>query len=149
MDAEVLQIMGLDPYELRLPLAVGDAVSRWLKHKHPHHTAKNVARDTGIDPRTVENILDRHLSGPNLTRLAQTYRWQFWRAVGAAVIGETDEAAITRELEEIANERAELDGREQDLRKAWAGHRARRAVGRGGLRLVSETDTDPRRDVGG
>lgn len=139
------QIMGLDPHELQLSLNAGEAVSRWLKHRHPANTAKLVARDTGLDPRTVENILEGHLSGTTLTKLLLAYRYGLGMTVMAAVLGETYEDSITRELEDIANDRRELDAHETRLRGRYARLRARRSVDPGGLRLVHPEDADPGR----
>ena len=141
MDAEVMQIMGLDPYELPLPLELGDAVARWLVNRHPTNTDKLVARDAALrgqtlDPRTVENIRNGHLSGKTLSALLRTYRWPFARQVVAAVLTETIEQSIERELKDIAHERRELDERERDLSEDHARIRARHALGSGGLRLV-------------
>lgn len=141
--------MGLDPYELHLSLQAGDAVARWLKNEHPEHTAKNVARKAGLDPRTVENILDRHLSGPTLTKLLLAYGWRFGSQVLTAVLGETYEQSIERELQEIADARAQLDDAERRARDSWARARARGSVDRGGLRLVAESDGDTGGEVGG
>lgn len=139
--------MGLAPDELRLSAQVGDAVARWLKHHHPNNTAKLVARDTGADPRTVENMLAGHLSAQSLQRLLRAYGWPFLSAVGAATIGETYEDSIEREIKEIAHERRQLDEQEQRLRDSHARVRARSAVDRGGLRLVHPQDDEPRREA--
>lgn len=139
--------MGLDPDKLQLSLSAGEAVARWLKDRHPHNTAKLVARDTGMDPRTVENILGGHLSGPNLTRLIVAYRSRFVLQVAAAVMGQDVEDDITRELQEIADERRQLDEMEAGLRARHGALRARGAVDRGGLRLVHPQDGDARREV--
>lgn len=137
--------MGLDPYELQLSLSAGEAVARFLRFKHPANTAKLVARDAGIDPRTVENILDGHISGTTLTKLLVAYDWEFGGVMVSAVVGETYEQSITRELEGIAHERREIEVREQRLRGAYARVHARRAVDPGGLRLVHPEDRDTRR----
>lgn len=139
--------MEYDPYELRLTAQIGEAVARWLKHRHPNNTAKLVARDTGADPRTVENMLAGHLSAQSLQRLLKAYGWPFLSAVGAATIGETYEASLKREIEEISHERRQLDAQEQRLRGHYANLRARRSVDGGELRLVSPTSELPRREV--
>lgn len=143
MTQEWAQIMGLDPYELQLPLAAGEAVARWLKHRHPVNTAKLVAKDTGLDPRTVENILDGHLSGPTITRLLKAYRFALGMPFLCAVLGETYEQSITRELESVANDRRELDEREQSLRASYARLHARSTVDGGALRLVHPAHGEP------
>ncbi len=138
--------MGLGPYDLQLSLPAGDAVARWLRHRHPMHTAKMVARDTGLDPKTVENILAGHLSGATLTKLILAYRFAFGLTVLEAVLGETYAEALENELEDIAHERRELDAKENALRGDWARLRARRSVDNRGLRLVPpevERDLEP------
>lgn len=142
MTQEWTQVMGLDPYELQLSLPAGEAVARFLRHRHPKNTAKSVARDANMDPRTVENVLDGHLSGPVLTKLLLAYGWEMGAPLIAAIVGETYEQSITRELEGIAHERRELEDREQRLRGSYARLRARSAVGPGGLRLVAPEDRD-------
>jgi hypothetical protein len=144
MSEGFLEFMGHDPYKLQLSPAMGEAVSKWLKHLHPTNTAKMVARDAGLDTRTAENILDEHLSGVTFTKLLRAYGWRFLTAVGAAVIGETYENSINRELEEIAHDRRELEAREASLRNSYARLRARSSLDPGGLRLVSEKDPDAR-----
>lgn len=139
------QIMGLDPHELQLSLPLGEAVARYLKHAHPENTAKNVARRAGLDPRTVENILEHHLSGPTMTKLLLAYGWEFGAVVIAAVVGESYEDSISRELEGIAHERREIEERERRLRGSYARLHARRAVDRGGLRLVHPEELQPDR----
>lgn len=151
MDAEVLQVMGLEPYELPLPLELGDAVSRWLVNRYPTNTDKLVARDARnrgatLDPRTVENIRAGHLSGRTLSALLKTYGWPFGRQVLAAVIGETIEQSIERELKDITDDWRDLEDRERELRQRYARIRARGAVGAGGLRLVPPPDADPVRE---
>jgi pimeloyl-ACP methyl ester carboxylesterase len=131
---------------LQLSLSAGEAVARWLKHRHPEHTAKLVAKDAGLDPRTVENILEGHLSGPTYTKLLRAYRFPLGMTVLAAVLGETYEDCITRELEDIAHDRRELDASEAHLRNSYARLRARRSVDPGGLRLVSPPSRDPLSD---
>lgn len=140
------QIMGFDPYELQLSLSAGEAVARWLKHRHPANTAKLVAKDAGLDPRTVENILQGHLSGSTLTALLKAYRFGLGMTVMAAVLGETYEDSIARELEEIAHDRRQLEADEARLRSAHARLRARRSVDPGGLRLVHPEDSYPSRE---
>jgi hypothetical protein len=142
MSEGTLQFMGYDPQKLRLTASLGEAVSKWLKHRYPQHTAKTVARDTGLDTRTAENLLQGHVSSVSLTKLIGRYGWSFLTAVGAAVIGETYESSITRELEEIADDWRELEAREARLRGSYARLRARSAVDRGGLRLVHPEDAD-------
>lgn len=141
MSMDIDQIMGFSPQDLRLGLSFGEAASRWLRHRYPTHTAKQIARDAGIDPRTAENILAGHLSAVTITKLTNAYGWPFLAAVGAATLRETYEDSINRELEEIADERRRLDEMESGLRGRWAGLRARRAVDRGGLSLVPEEDS--------
>lgn len=138
MSATWTEVMGLEPYDLQLSLPAGEAVARWLKHHHPMHTAKLVARDTGLDPRTVENILDGHISGATLTKLILAYRFAFGLTILEAVLGETYAESLEHELEDIAHERRELDTREEDLRGSWARLRARSAVDGLGLRLVPQ-----------
>lgn len=141
------QIMGFDPQELHLSLSVGEAVGRWLKHRHPINTAKEVARAAGVDPRTAENILAGHLSANTFTRLCRAYGWAFLAAVGAATIGEAYEDAINRELEEIANERRDIEARERRLRGSYARLHTRRTVDPGGLRLVHPADEPADREA--
>lgn len=136
------QDMGFDPDCLHLTIPAGEAVARWLKREHPQNTAKLVARKAGMDPRSVENILEGHLSGPNLTRLLRAYGWSLLATVGAAVIGETYENSLHRELEDIAHERRGLEEREERLRGSWARLRARRSVDGDRLRLVHPEDAD-------
>lgn len=143
MDARTMEIMGFLPHELQLPLSVGEAVSRWLKNHHPNNTAKLVARDVGVDPRTAENLLAGHLSATTFTKLVRAYGWPFLATVGAASIGETYEQSIHRELEEIDRERQRLDEMEARARGSWAAVRARSSVDGGGLRLVHPADGDP------
>lgn len=149
MTQDWTEIMGLDPYELQLSLSAGEAVARFLRHEHPVNTAKLVAKRTGMDARTVENILDRHLSGPTLTKLILAYRSRFVLTLGAAVMGIAIEDDINREIEEIAHERRELEAREAGLRARHGALRARRAVDARGLRLVHPEDSDTPREVGG
>jgi hypothetical protein len=132
------EIMGLSPYELHLSLPAGEAVARYLKHKYPENTAKLVAKDTGLDPRTVENVLDKHLSGPTLTKLVRAYGLDFGFAVLSAIMGESIEQAAQREIEEIADARRGLEAREASVRGRYAALRAVRAVEPRGLRLVPE-----------
>lgn len=140
MDARTMEIMGHDPQLLQLPLTVGEAVGRWLKHQHPNNTAKQVARDVGVDPRTAENLLAGHLSALTFTKLVRAYGWPFLATVGAASIGETYEQSINRELEAIDRERQRLDEMEARARASWAAVRARGSVDGGGLRLVHPED---------
>lgn len=147
MSQDWTEIMGLDPQELQLSLTAGEAVAKWLRHRHPTNTAKIVARDLGVDPRTAENLLSGHLSGPTITRLFRAYGWRFIAVVGAATVGETYEASIERELREIAHERRDIEEREQRLRQAYARVHTRRTVDPGGLRLVREEDGVPDREV--
>lgn len=147
MNRDWTQVMGLRPDELQLSLSAGEAVARWVKDRHPQNTAKLVARDTGMDPRTVENVLAGHLSGATLTRLILAYRSRFVLHVAAAVMGEDIEDDITRELQEIADERRQLDEMEAGLRARRGALRAGGAVDRGGLRLVHPQDGDARREV--
>lgn len=140
MNQGILDYMGLQPYTLPLTAQMGEAVSKWLKHRHPRDTAKLIAREVGADPKTVENILAGHLSAASLTRLIRAYGWPFLAAIGAATIGETHDQWINRELEEIADERRRLDEMEAGLRGSWARARARRSVDAGGLRLVTPED---------
>lgn len=146
MDARTVHVMGFDPQLLQLPLSVGEAIGRYLKHRHPIHTAKHAARLVGIDIRTAENLLAGHLSAVTLTKLLRAYGWDLLTCVGTAVVGETYEQSINRELEAIAHARRELDEAEGRSRAAWEALRARRSVGDGGLRLVSENDLRPMRD---
>ncbi len=146
MSAKWGQVVGLDPYALQLSLPAGEAVARWLKNRHPQHTAKRVAQETGLDPRTVENILAGHLSGSTITTLIVTYRSPFLLNWGAAVMGASVEDDITRELEEIADERRCLDDMEASTRALRGTLRARGAVDGGGLRLVHPQERDAGRD---
>lgn len=143
MDARTRQIMARDPYTLQLSPHVGEAVSRYLKYRHPANTAKLVARQAGIDPRTADNILDGHLSATTCTKLFVAYGWDLISCIGTAVTGVTYEQSINNELEAIAHARRELDEAEGRSRAAWEALRARRSVGDSGLRLVPEIDTDP------
>lgn len=142
----MMQFMGYDPYKMHLTAPMGEAVSKWLKHRYPDNTAKTVAREADLDTRTADNILAGHLSGVTITKLMRAYGWGFMAAVGAAVIGETYEKSITREIEEIANERRQLDALETHLRDRYARLRARGALDPGGLRLVHPEDTDTSRE---
>lgn len=135
-------LMGFSPHSLQNHVHFGDAVAAWLKAKYPAKTANNVAADLRCDVRTAENIASGHLSAVNLTKLCQAYGWSFLAAVGAAVVGETYEESITRELEEIANDRRELEARDASLRAAYARVRARRSLDDRGLRLVHPQDGD-------
>jgi hypothetical protein len=132
------QIMGLDPYELQLSLPAGEAVARYLRHKYPENTAKLVSQDTGLDPRTVENVLDRHLSGPTLTKLVLAYRLDLGLTLISAILGESIEQAAHREIEEIADARRRLEEREGAVRGRYAAMRAVAAVEPRGLRLVPQ-----------
>lgn len=135
--------MGFLSQDLRLTPQMGEAVGKWLRHRHPRDTAKRVAREVGVDTKTAENILSGHLSGTTFTRLLRAYGWPFLAQVGAAVCGETYQQSIDRELGEIADERRRLDEMEAGLRGSWEGLRARRSVDRGGLRLVAPEDDAP------
>lgn len=134
------EIMGFDPYELPLSISAGEAAARWLRHRYSQNTAKLVARDTGMDPRTVENILDGHLSGPTFTKLLLAYRLNFGLTVISAVLGESIQQAAQREIEEIADERRHAEETERHLRAAYAGLHALATVDSGGLRLVRQED---------
>ncbi|WP_133254289.1 hypothetical protein [Phenylobacterium deserti] len=134
--------MGYDPQPLRLTASLGEAVSQWLKQEHPTNTAKTVARMIDCDTRTAENIVAGHLSSVTLTKLLKAYGWSLLSAAGAAVIGETYETSIAREIEDIANERRKLDALETHLRGRYARLRARPTVGSGGLRVASSEDPD-------
>lgn len=147
MTEGICDFMGYDPHNLRLTAQVGEAVSCWLRAHHKRDAAKNIARNIGCDVRTAENILQGHLSGTTLTKLLAAYGWPFLAGIGAAVIGETYEQAIERELEDIANARRQLDEAERRARGSWARVRARGSVDRGALRLVSETDGNARREA--
>lgn len=144
----ILDFMGFGPHELRLSATAAEAVSKWLRHRHPANTAKKVAKDTGADPRTAENMIAGHLSAATFTRLLRAYGWPFLAAIGAAVIGESYEDSIHREIGAIANERRDLEEREARLRGAYARVRVRGTVDAGHLRLVPEKDPDARREVG-
>jgi hypothetical protein len=133
-----LDFMVHDPQLLRLSVSLGEAVSKWLKHRHPQDAAKSVARLAGVDIRTAENLLAGHLSATTLTRLIRAYGWPFLAQVGAATIGETYENSIERELREIADERRRVEEAERDARARWSRVLARRSVDGGGLRLVAE-----------
>jgi hypothetical protein len=142
-----VNFMGFSPHGLQNHVHIADAVSAWLKNKYPAKTANNVAADLRCDVRTAENIVGGHLSAVNLTKLCQAYGWSLLAAVGAAVIGETYDESVTRELKDIANERRELEAREASLRSSYARLRARRSVDDRGLRLVGEEDRyAPRED---
>lgn len=144
----LLHFMDYDPQLLRLPAPVNVAMRQWFLARYPTNTAKAMARDIGCDVRTAENILQGHLSSLNFTKMLRAYGWDFLAGVGAAVIGETYEAAIERELQEIADARAQLDDAERRARGSWARVRARGSVDRGGLRLVAESDGDAGGEVG-
>lgn len=146
MTEGLLDFMEFDPQLLRLPAPMNVALRQWLKKRHPEQTASRVSRDINCDVRTAENILQGHLSSLTLTKLLNAYGWSFLAGVGAAVIGETYEQAIERELQEIAHARAQLDDAERRARGSWARVRARGSVDRGGLRLVPEADGDTRRE---
>lgn len=144
-----MEFMGRDPYVLPLTVSTGEAVGLWLRHKHPTHTAKLVARDIGSDPRTAENIIAGHLSAATITKLTRAYGWRFWAEIGSAVIGETHAQAINRELEDIDNDRRELEEQDRALRLQREALRARGSVDRGQLRLVVENDSEPRGEASG
>lgn len=140
--------MGLDPYSLQLSLPAGEAVARWLRDRYPQNTAKLVARDTGMDVRTVENVLAGHLSGPTITKLIMTYRSGLGLALLAAIMGQSVEQDIERELREIADERRQLDKADDDLRARYAALRARGSADGGRLRLVHPQDAGAGRQDG-
>jgi hypothetical protein len=61
----------------------GQAVGVVLRRRHPFHTAKLVARDTGCTIRSAQNILRGHLQARTLTRLVLTYGpWFLLEAYG-------------------------------------------------------------------
>lgn len=75
--------------------------------------------------------------------------WRVLLPIMGSVIGHTLEDFLHRELEDIANERRELEARETRLRGGYARLRARRSVDHRGLRLVPQEDPGARREGGG
>lgn len=127
---------------------LGESVSAWLRHRFPRDTAKMAALYAGLDVKTAQNVVtSRIVSATTLLKLARAFGWQFWRDIGTAVLRETYEEAINKEIEEIANAQQRLQDLGDAVRNRREAMRARRALGSGGLVLVPPNGgPTPRRD---
>lgn len=133
-----------------LPLSrdLREAVARYAKMAWPAKTSGHVAHAWGLDHETARNLLKGHASDATLTKVFRNGGWQVASAVLGAVIGETYEAFIEKELEEIADERRRLEDIERAARNKWSRVLAHRAADGGELRLVAQEDRHSDRDHG-
>lgn len=96
----------LDENTQKLPLQrnLGDAFATLLRAAFPRHSAKELASELGVDPKTAANGKGGLAGGAALTRSLH-YRqsrhddhWDLWDAIGALIFGETRDQYDERKL---------------------------------------------------
>lgn len=97
--------------------------------------ASGLVMRTGLDKRDAQRVLDGSCGVRAFDRLARAFGWPFLEAVMSPVVGADPLTALENEIE---RERTEIAAREARLANLRSAHRARGAVGAGGLRLVGE-----------
>lgn len=134
---QAMEILGREFQSLRDADNLGESVSAWLRHRFPRDTAKMTALYAGLDVKTAQNaVTSRIVSATTLTKLIRAFGWPFLMEVGAALLRETYDEAITKEIKEIADAQQRLQDLGDAVRNRREGLRARRALGAGGLVLV-------------
>ncbi len=133
--------VGLEPRSFQPADNLGESVSAWVRHRFPRDTAKKLAQFADLDPKTAQNIvIARHVSAPSPTKMVRAFGWPFLMDVGSALLRETHEEWVNREIEDIANAQRRLEDLEAQLRARRGAMRALRAMDRRGLCLVAEED---------
>lgn len=94
----------------------GLAIADQLRRRHPHHTAKIVARAAGVAVKTAENILCGHLSAKSITRLVTAYGLPILIDAGAAITGQTLRDIIREQAAQAREEQA----RAEDLLREYS-----------------------------
>ena len=136
---------GLLPLTFQPADNLGESVSAWVRHRFPRDTAKKLAQFADLDPKTAQNIvIARHVSAPSLTKMVRAFGWPFLMDVGSALLRETHDEWVNREIEDIANAQAQLQAMEAALRTRREAARALRSLAPSGLCLVPETDAHAR-----
>lgn len=98
--------------------SLGEALARLVRQKWPHHTAKIVSREWGIERSTAENLIKGHASERTISKAVEAEGWDLLDALGQAITGQTHHEWEEQKLKSIIEEAERAQGRIRSLRSA-------------------------------
>lgn len=125
------EILSQKRQTFRLQRNLGDAFSDVLKHLFARHSAKELAKELGVDPVTSRNAQKGVAGGAAITRSLHHRQahhddhWDLWDALGALLFGETRDQYDERKLAALIEKTNEIRQINEERRRRRSALEAR------------------------